>query len=355
MAKIFFIQWDSTNDCNLDCLHCYHNREGDEHSAHVQRKDTLMTFEEVKSMIDDLVYTSRRWGMIPRLQISGGEPMMRGDLMKILDYTKKLSMETRLLTNGTLITLKKAEELYKRGIKRLQISIDGSKQTHNNIRKKDYAYDRAMEGISNCSGVGILVTVSMTFMQSNKREIEDVVVNSIKAGAGIIGFKSYVPDSKLGLKDPEFVGAKETYDIFKKIIELRKKYAEEIKVLEPEVLWQLMHGDTKLKQEARRTKKFLGGCAAGFLGLSVLSDGTIYPCRRLPIPIGNIKEIKLVDLMANNEVLKNLRNFDKMKEKGCCEDVNYCRGCRAVAYAITGDYMAKDPMCFKQYIKKCLV
>jgi len=351
MAKKFFIQWDSTNDCNLDCLHCYHNREGKEHSTHVQRKDTLMTFEEVKNMIDDLEYTSKRWGMIPRFQISGGEPMMREDLMEILDYTKKLNMGTWILTNGTLITLKKAEELHRRGIKKLQISIDGSRQTHNNIRKKEYAYDKAMEGITNCSKAGILVNVSMTLMQSNKDDVEDVVVSSMKAGAGIVGFKSYVPDSKLGLRDPEFVGAKETYDIFKKIIELRKKYDGKIKVLETEVLWQMMHGNTKLKQEARRTEKFLGGCAAGFLGVSVLSDGTIYPCRRLPIPIGNIKEIKLVDLMVNNEVLKNLRNFDKMKEKGCCEDVNCCRGCRAVAYAVTGDYMAKDPMCFKQYVK----
>ena len=350
MAKRFFIQWDSTNDCNLKCSHCYHNREGKEHAKHSQGRN-LMTFEEVKNMIDDLEYTSKRWNMIPRFQISGGEPTMRKDLMKILDYTKKLNMETLLLTNGTLITLKKAKELYKRGIKRLQISIDGSKQMHNTIRKKDYAYDKAMKGINNCSNAGILVTVSMTLMQSNKEDLEDVVVNSMKAGAKIVGFQSYVPDSKLGLKDPEFIGAKETYDIFKKIRELRKKYDGKIKVLETEVLWQMMQGDTKLKQEARRTDKFLSGCSAGFLGVSVLSDGTIYPCRRLPISLGNIKEIKLVDLMVNNKVLKNLRNFDKIKEKGCCEDVNYCRGCRAIAYAVTGDYMAKDPMCFKQYVK----
>jgi len=310
-----------------------------------------MTFEEVKNMIDDLEHTSKRWGMIPRIQISGGEPMLRQDLMKILDYTKKLSMETRILSNGTLITPEKAKELYKRGIRRLQISIDGNRQTHNKIRRKNYAYDKAMEGISNCSKAGIRVTISMTLMQSNKGEIEEVIVNSIKAGAGLVGFSSYVPDSKLGLRDLEFIGAEETYNLFKKITELRKKYAGKIEVLEDEVLWHLIHEDTKLKQGARRTGKFLGGCAAGFLGVSVLSDGTIYPCRRLPIPIGNIKEIKLVDLMVNNEVLKNLRDFDKFKEKGCCEDVNYCKGCRAIAYAVTGDYMAKDPMCFKQYVK----
>src|SRR3989338_4927268 len=134
MAKRkFFIQWDSTNECNLDCTHCYHNREGEEHANHSQGQN-LMSFENVKKMIDDLDNTCKRWNFSPRLQISGGEPMLRKDLMKILEYTNSIGMETRLLTNGTLITPQKAKKLYKRGIRRLQISVDGSREIHNRIR-----------------------------------------------------------------------------------------------------------------------------------------------------------------------------------------------------------------------------
>ena len=345
----FFIQWDSTNDCNLRCSHCYHNREGNEHANHSQGTN-LMNFQEVKGMIDDLKNLTQIWNFSPKFQISGGEPLLRKDLMKILEYTFSLGIETRLLTNGTLISESKSKELYKRGIERLQISLDGNEEIHNKIRGKNYAYNQAIQGIKNCNNAGILVNVSMTLMQSNKTDLENVVVNSMIAGAGIVGFQSYVPDSTLGVGDPEFIGAKETYEIFSNIRELRKKYDGKIKVLETEVLWQIMQWDTKLKQEARRTGKFLSGCGAGFSGISVLSDGTIYPCRRLPIEIGNIKEIKLRELMLNNEVLKNLRDFNKLKEN-CCEDVFYCKGCRAIAYATTGNYMAKDPMCFKKYVK----
>lgn len=346
----FFIQWDATNDCNLKCSHCYHNREGGNHSNHIQ-DNNFMDFDEVKNMIDDLNDTAKRWDFAPRFQISGGEPLMRKDIMKILDYTFSQNIETRLLTNGTLITKNKAKELYEKNIKRLQISIDGSRERHNKIRKRDYAYDQAMEGVKNSSEAGILVNVSMTAMQSNKEDLENVIINSIKAGAGIVGFQSYVPDKNLGVKDPEFVDGKETYKLFQETRRLNDIYGNKIRILQTEVLWQTMQWDTKIKQEARKTQKFLSGCGAGWSGISVLSDGTIYPCRRLPIPLGNIKKDKLVDIMINNEVMQNLRDFQKMKEGGCCEDIPYCRGCRAVAYATTGDYMKKDPMCPKEFVK----
>ncbi len=57
-------------------------------------------------------------------------------------------------------------------------------------------------------------------------------------------------------------------------------------------------------------------------------------------------------MLLESKVLKDLRDFEKMKNNCKCEDVYYCRGCRAIAYAITGNYMAKDPMCFKEYIKE---
>tara|TARA_Y100000034_G_scaffold131251_1_gene191599 strand:- start:1200 stop:2288 length:1089 start_codon:yes stop_codon:yes gene_type:complete len=346
----FFIQWDSTNDCNLRCSHCYHNREGEEHEKHLQDESSLMKYHEVISMIDDLNETSRRWKFKPRLQISGGEPMKRKDLFDILNYTKSLEMETRLLTNGTLITPSKANDLYDLGIRRLQVSLDGSKEKHNKIRGRPLAYELAMEGIGNCTDASIDVTVSMTAMQSNKQDFEDIVINSIGAGAKYVGFQSYVPDSELGLDDPEFVGPEETYDLFKETRRLESIYGDKIKILQTEVLWQLMQWDTTTKQSARESGKFLSGCGAGFSGLSVLSDGTVYPCRRLPIPIGHISQ-GIGNIMIDNEVLNNLRDLDEMKRRTGCEHVNYCRGCRAVAYAITGDYLSPDPMCFKGLVQ----
>lgn len=350
MVRKIFIQWDSTNDCNLRCSHCYHNREGEEHENHKQGQN-ILSLDEVVSMIDDLDETGKRWSMQPRFQISGGEPLMRKDLYLILKHTQELGMETRLLTNGTLITEKKAKELSELGVKRLQISIDGKKDRHNVIRGKSFAYDLAIQGINNCSKNNIDVTVSMTALQSNKQDLENVIINSIKAGAKYIGTQSYVPDPALGVKDPEFMDQFDLYSFNLETRKLEEKYGDKIHILQTEVLWHLMQWDTKIKKEAREKDLFLSGCGAGWSGLSVLSDGTVYPCRRLPIIIGHIEK-GFSNLMINNSILRDLRNFEKMREKTEeCEHIPYCRGCRAIAYATTGDYLAKDPMCYKKLVK----
>jgi len=342
MAKRqLYLQWDSTNNCNLECLHCYH-------PVHTKDKDQ-MSLAEVKEMLDDLKDTSERWSMIPRISISGGEPLMRDNLLEILDYANKNEIITALLTNGTLLTSAKAKAIYDTGVRRLQISLDGKKETHNNIRNKSFAYDKALEGIINASKAGIDVTVSMTLMQSNREDFEDVIKAAIRNGAKKVGFKTYVPDKKLGANDPEYMDAKDALSVFEDTGKLIEKYSDKITILTSDVLWEIVKQDNPAKEIARQQNKYLTGCSAGYRALSVLSDGTVYPCRRLPIPIGNIKE-GIVNLIINSEVMQELRDLDKMKKNTLCDKVSHCRGCRAVAYAVTGDYMAKDPMCFKHLL-----
>ena len=111
-----------------------------------------------------------------------------------------------------------------------------------------------------------------------------------------------------------------------------------------------MHCDDPLKKTSRKTGKFLGGCGAGYSGISVLSDGNVYPCRRLPINIGHISE-GIIELMTEKKIMHDLRDLNQMKKNTNCEYVSHCKGCRAIAYATIGDYMAKDPMCFRNLVK----
>ena len=335
----FFLQWDATPSCNLRCSHCYHNFQE-------KAKGKVMTKEEAFSMIDDLVNNTERWGFLPFLHYSGGEPLLRKDLFEIAKYAKKLGVEQRILTNGTLLTSDIAKRLSDANITRVQISVDGKKDTHNKVRGFPWAYDKAMEGIHNASSLdNIVVNISTTLMQSNKDQMEDIIINSYNAGAKKIGFQSLVPSS---LDDPEFIGSEGIYELFKEIHQLRKKYYGKILVLETEVLWNIFSPMTKPKEMGASLGKYCGGCGAGWNGLSILSDGTVYPCRRLPIDIGNVLEDGINKIFMENDVMNNLREFSKMDECGECDKVTYCRGCRAIAYAVTGDYMGKDPMCFNE-------
>jgi radical SAM protein with 4Fe4S-binding SPASM domain len=89
----------------------------------------------------------------------------------------------------------------------------------------------------------------------------------------------------------------------------------------------------------------VNGCTAGYNSLAIESNGDVYICRRLPIVIGNIMKDDLATSW-NSEVLQKLRNRDNLKGKcGRCAYRWQCGGCRGIAYAFTGDYLAEDPYC----------
>lgn len=348
VKRHLYLQWDSTEDCNLSCKHCYHKTEGN--SEHIQKRK-IMTLEEACLMVDDLKETSDRWEMIPDLGLSGGEPMKRDDLFGFLEYTKKKNVHIKFMTNGTLITLEKAKKLKEVGVHDVQISIDGNRKVHNKIRGASFAYDLAMEGIRNSTEAGITVNVAITLMQQNKEYFQEIIEESMKAGAKKVGFKSYVPDPKLGDKDPNYLNSAEFYEMVLLTKMFEKEYSGRIKVLSSDVLFQVLQSeDNPLIQRAKLEGKFLTGCSAGYRALSVLSDGVVYPCRRLPIEIGHISD-GIRNIFLNSKVMKNLRNMDQMRKNANCNKVTHCRGCRAIAYAVTGDYMQRDPMCYKDLIR----
>jgi MoaA/NifB/PqqE/SkfB family radical SAM enzyme len=96
----------------------------------------------------------------------------------------------------------------------------------------------------------------------------------------------------------------------------------------------------------------VGGCAAGFSGITVMPDGGLTPCRRLNIPIGNIRTDSFREVWALAPILNRLRDKGSYRGRcGACARWAGCRGCRAIAYAYsalqgTPDYLADDPQCY---------
>ena len=96
----------------------------------------------------------------------------------------------------------------------------------------------------------------------------------------------------------------------------------------------------------------VGGCAAGVSGMTILTNGTLTPCRRLNIPIGNVLENSLREVWAVSPVLEALRDRKRYEGRcGKCKRWANCRGCRAIAYAYSKangeeSYLAEDPQCY---------
>ena len=87
----------------------------------------------------------------------------------------------------------------------------------------------------------------------------------------------------------------------------------------------------------------LSGCSAGFSGLTITSDGSVMPCRRIGLVAGNLKSDLLRAIWANSDLLWQLRTRKSYHGKcGSCRFWTSCRGCRAVAYAYSLAYGRED-------------
>jgi len=100
----------------------------------------------------------------------------------------------------------------------------------------------------------------------------------------------------------------------------------------------------------RRTLQFSTGgskgCLAGQLICLIDVDGNVLPCSYFPMAAGNIREQSFKDIWENSKLFKDLRDFKSYKGRcGACEYVGVCGGCRARAYAVSGDYMGEEPFC----------
>ncbi len=153
------VVWNMTRRCNLKCVHCY-AQALDRHFP-----DELTTAEG-KLLLDDLAAFG-----CPVVLFSGGEPLMRPDLVELAAYAVEKGMRAVISTNGTLITPGIAQELKHIGLSYVGISLDGMESVNDRFRGVKGAFQRAMEGIAACREAGIKVGLRFTMNRRNAAEI----------------------------------------------------------------------------------------------------------------------------------------------------------------------------------------
>lgn len=329
----FWLQWHLTDACNLDCRHCY--REPGAAGARPER-----SLEE----LGDVLRRYRRFlddrALRGRLQLCGGEPLLARGLIPLARAAHELSIPCRVLSNGTLATPELAASLRAAGVAIVQVSLDGGRERHDAWRGAG-AYDRAVAGARHLAGAGLEVTVAATLARPNADQIGPVIDAALGAGACRVAFSRLVPQGagaalrEAGdlLSPDEWLAAQVT------MLEAARRRGIALMPRDPTFTPLLA------ARGAAGSGCAVSGCAAGLNGLAVEPDGTVYPCRRLPIAVGNVFEASL-DELWRSPLLERLRRRDELGGAcGACGLRWLCGGCRAVAYALTGDPMAADPQC----------
>lgn len=338
-----WIAWEVTRRCNLKCVHCRSSSQLDV----VGHPD--FSFEEAKRVLDDISsYAS------PVVVLSGGEPLLREDVFDIARYGTDKGLRMCMATNGTLVTEDTCHKIKDSGIKMVSLSLDGaSAEVHDDFRSMPGAFAATTNAARLFKKHDIKFLVNSSFTKRNQKEITKLYPFVKGLGATAWYMFMIVPTGR-GEDIMEELVSMEDYEGFLEWHYEMEKNEDELLVrptCAPSYYRVVLQ---KAKEQGddfkRRSLQFSTGgskgCLAGQLIVLIDVDGNVLPCSYFPMAAGNIREKSFKDIWENSELFKDLRNFKAYKGRcGSCEYVEVCGGCRARAYAMTGDYMDEEPFC----------
>lgn len=338
-----WIAWETTRRCNLKCVHCRSSSEL-EIKGHPD-----FSFEQATKIIDEIVsYAS------PVLVLSGGEPLLRDDIFDIARYGTEKGLRMCLATNGTLVTEDTCREIKDADIKMVSLSLDGARaETHDNFRNQEGAFEGTLKAIELFNKNEIPFLVNSSFTVRNKDEIPEIYQLVKKLGATAWYMFMIVPTGRGEDVLDELIPEKLYDEILEWHYEVEKEENELL--MRPTCAphyYRIVR--QKAKEEGNRFKRRnlnfstggSKGCLAGQLICLIDVDGEVLPCSYFPKSAGNINQISFKDIWEKSELFLSLRDFKSYKDNcGRCEYNSVCGGCRARAHAMTGDYLAQEPLC----------
>ena len=304
--------FELTYKCNLNCRHCYVVNDND---------GTELLTEEIMDILDQLAEMNTIF-----MAFTGGEIFTREDLFEIARYAKRKGFLLTFMTNGTLITPEKIEEIKKLKPIKFETSIYGATaKTHDYVTRVKGSFERTVEAIKGLTEQGIVVTIKTILMNSNIREYKEM--EALAEGLGVH------PSMNPGLA-PRRDGSLEPLQFDLSFDDMVEYLPEE----NDEAMLSYL-------SEKKSSERFI--CKAGKAGCCISPDGTVYPCIMMPMAVGNLRENSFKEIWHTepSHELKRLRNLTSDSLPTCseCDLASFCIRCPGVVYLETGDIVGASP------------
>jgi len=344
------VVWNMTKRCNLKCVHCYAQ------AVDPEGTDDIST-DQAKTMIDDLA----AYGA-PVMLFSGGEPLVRQDLVELASYATSKGMRAVISTNGTLITKEKARELKNVGLSYVGISLDGGEEIHDKFRAVPGSYKKAIQGVENCMAEGLKVGLRFTINKRNQGEVPKLFEVLRELDVPRICFYHLVYSGRGSELIKEDLDHTETRAVVNLIMDETRKLFEDGRPKEvltvdnhadgPLVYYRLLKEDPARAAEVMELLQMNEGNSTG-RGIGCISwDGKVHADQFWRQHVfGNVLERPFSQIWddPNSELLHKLKDKKPHVKGRCatCKFLNICGGnFRARAEAFYGDVWAQDPACY---------
>ena len=342
--------WNITRRCNLHCIHCYSESKDKDYPGE-------LTYDQACDVVDDLAEFD-----VPVVMFSGGEPLMRPDILDLIRYTHGKGLRPVLSTNGTLITPDMASSLVDAGLGYVGISIDGMQAVNDRFRGKKGAFQEALEGIRNSRAVGLRVSLRFTLTRYNVNNL-DAIFNLMEqedVPRLCIYHLAYAGRAnKLLSFDLSHEETREAMDkVFRRTMDFHRRgvdkevltvdnHADAVYLLQ----WAMRNAPDRA-DEVRTLLKRNGGNSSG-KGIACIDNvGDVHPDQFWRTQtLGNVLERPFSEIWQDEgvDLLHKLRNRRELLKGRCadCGYINLCNGnLRVRAESATGDMWAEDPACY---------
>lgn len=335
------IAWEVIRSCNLLCSHC-------RASALNKSYPDELTTDECLKLIDDISSFCS-----PILILTGGEPLLRGDIFDIAKYAKNKGMRVVMATNGTLLDKETTDKIYSSGISRISVSIDfPDAEGQDKFRGSKGAYDKILEGIRNANISGLEVQINTTVTALNVQYLDEILKLSLNVGAVAFHLFMLVPTGRGKELCSVELSPKEYERVLNWVYDRQRENKIFLKPTDVPHYFRVVHQRAKKEgiipkiSSQREMEKMTRGCLGGIGFCFISHTGNVQPCGYFDLSAGNVRKTNFKDIWFNSKLFQDLRDYSKLKGKcGICEYKEICGGCRARAYEKTGDYLEEEGYC----------
>jgi radical SAM protein with 4Fe4S-binding SPASM domain len=371
-TRPYVISWNLTYRCNLACEHCYLDAGPKPlvGTDNFSDRSELGT-EECFRVIDQIAAFAPECLTI----LTGGEPLLRRDILEIVQRAAERELWVVVGTNGVRITENVARRLAEAGARGLSLSLDAlDPERHDRFRMVRGAWQNTVEGAEILNRTGLPFIVQTTAGSHNFGELEAIADYAHDRLAAKVWNLYFLVPTGRGQFVSDMTPAQ--YDqVLASLYRIQGKYAGRMLVnakCAPHYIKTILEqaaGDADLPgasgasaagpvQTAPRGASWpgqssirtysggAGGCPAGTHYMGIRPNGDVTPCPYLPVFAGTLRQSSLRDLWTSSGLFNDIRRRTSLGGRcGDCEMNGHCGGCRARAFGMTNDLMAEDPLC----------
>ena len=326
------VAWNLTKRCNLACAHCYISA-GSWHVA-----DDELSTDQCLRILGEILDVNPN----PLLILTGGEPLLRDDLEDLAERASSRGATVVVGTNGTRLTGERIDSLLEAGIKGVAVSIDSLRpEYHDRFRHGGGALKDTMAAVERCSARKLDFVIQTTVTTGNRHELADLARWSAEAGAVSFNVYFVVPTGRA--ERMQGMSPEENDDVLRELVDLEGTYRGRMMVrskCQPQLMRYVVQGDPEsplLNYETR--------CPCGVHYVRITPEGKVTPCPYMPVVAGDLMTQSFREIWETSPVFTDLRSGELGGRCGRCEYREVCGGCRARAYADSGDYMGPDDSC----------